>query len=205
VLVVVAALAGTAIAEDATTSAKPVTKKKVKKIVAKLAPELSVASAETATLADRAAAADTAGNAGQLDNLDSTAFERSDAVGAGFGNPLVASQEILRATPPAIRVLTDGQTDNDAVVVVENIGNGVLSLRTGPEPGNVVPLDPNTSETIGSSDTTWNLVDEVSGTPEPQAFRIELFAFGNGGSGVLTCFMPQGNPPDYCQFTRGEP
>jgi hypothetical protein len=58
VLALVAALAGTAVAERATTSAKPVTKKKAKKITRKqinrLAPGLSVASADTATNAENA-------------------------------------------------------------------------------------------------------------------------------------------------------
>jgi hypothetical protein len=97
VLAIVAALAGTAIAgPDGSTSA--LTKSKVKKIATKqvnrLAPGLSVAhatSADTATnatTADSAAQAETADNAtkalnaDELDDLNSTEFQRSGASGS---------------------------------------------------------------------------------------------------------------------------
>jgi hypothetical protein len=72
-LALVAALAGTALAgPDADTSA--INKKKVKKIakkqINKLAPGLSVASAQTANTASSAATSN------RLDGLDSTAFAR---------------------------------------------------------------------------------------------------------------------------------
>ena len=73
VAALIAALAGTAVAEEATTSAKPVTKKKVKKIADKRI--------------DKAAPGLTVGNSELLDGLDSTeispaAFAHTDGFGA---------------------------------------------------------------------------------------------------------------------------
>lgn len=174
--------------QSATTSAKPVTKKKVKKIVSKLAPGLAVASAESATTAESAASAEradtaaAADNAERLDNLDSTSFERSDAVVAGFGDPLVVSEEILRAQPPGIRVLTDPDADSDAQIVIQNLGPGLLSLRTGPAPGDVIGLGANATTALGASNTTWTGEAEGGG-PGPLPHRIELYAFNSSGSG----------------------
>jgi hypothetical protein len=90
IVALVAALAGTAVAEGATTSAKPVTKKKAKKIarkqINKLAPGLSVANAENATNAENAATADKANN----------------VYGVMFDETGPGAPSIIRATDPGI-------------------------------------------------------------------------------------------------------
>jgi hypothetical protein len=100
VLALVAALAGTAIAgTPATTSA--INKKKVKKIatkqINKLAPTLSVASADTAGSADTATTADTAANAQSASNA-----------GALQGKPASA---FASASEPYHEVGTSGEPD----------------------------------------------------------------------------------------------
>ena len=89
IVALVAALAGTAVAEQATTS--KLTTKKVKKIakkqVEKLAPGLSVANADNATNADSATNADNATNADQLGgaSLDSLTIGRGTSSTASGG------------------------------------------------------------------------------------------------------------------------
>jgi len=77
VVALVAAVAGTAVA-DPVASTSAINKKKVKKIatkqINKLAPGLSVAEAETANSANTANSADSANNANMLDGLESGAF-----------------------------------------------------------------------------------------------------------------------------------
>jgi hypothetical protein len=92
-LALVAALAGTALAGEATTSAKPVTKKQVQKIATKqineLAPGLSVANANTANSATNAQNAVDAQNALNAQNAADSAALGGTAAG-NFAVPIIA-------------------------------------------------------------------------------------------------------------------
>ena len=117
VVALIAALAGTAVADPGATTSK-ITKSKVKKIVNKLAPGLSVAHANTA---DSATNATTAANANQLDGQSSAAFqtasasdERTNTLAMTTSNQTVLSTTI---TVPAQKTVT-------AVASIEMVSDG---------------------------------------------------------------------------------
>jgi hypothetical protein len=143
VLALVAAVAGTAVAADpvATTSAKKVTKKKVKKIANKQidqrAPGLSVAQAETASNANTA-------NSVSPNGVDTTALQDNAVTNAKLGDGAVSSAEIengqVRATdlgPTVVRSNSVAGTDSPRPLSVNcQAGEQVISGGGGiPNPG----------------------------------------------------------------------
>jgi hypothetical protein len=131
VLALVAALAGTALADtDASTSA--IGKKKAKKIAKKqinrLAPGLSVAHAETAATADSSASA---ANAARLGGRGPASFLPAARVRSGVGNGTSTQREaILRWSSMDITVTTDGDANNDLQLCAENdAGNALIGMR----------------------------------------------------------------------------
>lgn len=146
-LALAAAVAGTAVAGPAATTSA-VSKKKVKKIAAKQAnkqidrraPDLSVASAETAN------------SASTLNGLGPGQFLRSSRI--QFGGPVASNtttQTTLLSFPDlGIQVKTDGDPDADGDIRILNVnppGGRQFEIRTGP--GSTTQLAPGNNNEIG--------------------------------------------------------
>jgi hypothetical protein len=84
--------------------------------------------AGAARTADAAVAAQSADNAGLLDNLDSTAFAAADRFRFGTGDPTATARQPLLVAG-GIEVTTDGDADNDETVGLTNNSGAPIGVQ----------------------------------------------------------------------------
>jgi hypothetical protein len=177
ILALVAALAGTAIAGP--TATVSVSKKKVKKIakkqaikqINKLAPALSVASAETANTADTAGSAATAGNAKTVGNRSvKKVFIKI---------PIGATRTVGTFGPFTIRGTCDGSGDVENLVVSSSVNDSQLLGQGNGDAGPI--FDDGMS---GLTDKTLNLDADKDEVPDNDR-GVSTFSAARSGGFVL--------------------
>jgi len=166
IVALVAAVAGTAIAQEATTSAKPVTKKKVKKIarkqINKLAPGLSVANADNATNATNAENAQTAENANQLGGVPAAAHLRNVEIVTAQSASNSNNKSVTATCPAGKRLVGGGARER-----VGFLANSATVAITASGPSHP-PLG-------APSNTAWTASGEEYAA-DPDNWRIVAYA-----------------------------
>ncbi len=172
ILALVAALAGTAVAQEATTSA--LTKKKVKKIVDKrinkLAPGLSVANADNATNAQNAENAENAQNAENATNAQN-ATNAEDAAHADNATTANNANAVDGVSAAGIRYRRNSENNATQILnlgglqLVANCNGGVLSLTADTSANNSQLLS--SSMDAANENVENGVADEDYDTAEP--------------------------------------
>jgi hypothetical protein len=184
ILALVAALAGTAVA-DPGASISAVTKKKVKKIarkqIKKAAPRLSVSHAKTA---------DTATNAGSVDGLDSTQLQRRGLVDHGRRNSASPTMLPLMAWPQlGVRITTDGTPSGDAAVRVAATGRPGSNIDLAAE-GQIANLANAGAVTVGDGSP----LHEFAVWDRGEATRMWSITCASTNAGTVNCLGVRSRP-----------
>jgi hypothetical protein len=220
VLVLVAALAGTAVAEEASTSAKPVTKKKVKKIakkqINKLAPGLSVAHADTADSATRADTADNATNATNATNAN-TATNAINAANANTVDGADVCNGTVRIPDGESRTLcSSGPIRVTGACAVSGSATASISVATSQNGAWYMGAENTETDQLAFGETFFTTAespDQVAATSDSSASPTDADAIavhlsmGHSGGSINGRFSPRANltgtDQGSCRFANG--